>query len=1026
MSERTWRFPRSPVAAWLTTLGLVAVLAPFPGRLAAQAGELIDTARLGQHGVAFESPVERFFSLVNAVGIGDFDGDGFDDVVLGMDETSFDPQVAVLIHGRPRLTSTHVLDGTLPGVTTFRVRDLEEPGGLRVAPAGDLDGDGLADFVLSYSRYVPRGESRGQGASFLVYGTREPLGDVFVEDVGGAVRGSVFFSSDTSERFTAYNYTTIGDFDGDGTADIVVGSISLSGVARVILDATDLPAQVDLARVRQERPVLEIRRGGGLSGGSLLPAGDFDGDGRDDLLVLVRGAGTLRAVYLVLGRADPAGILSLPAADEDPGAHGVVIFRGPSTDLLFAERFQAAGVGDIDGDGFDDVAVGMSRSGVAFPGDGPVNSVVHLFYGAPDFPAEVSFDDVPAGLSTAIRPRHDGSVGDAFGKLVAGPGDVNGDGVPDIVIGAPEASLGGRTRVGEAYVIYGGRRLGDQLSLADGFDGIRLLGDGTNNGLGLYGAPAGDFDGDGALDVVITGPQLTSATAGGGRAILVYGRADGEVPFDLLSVHPGSGAVRGGTRVTLRGSGFRHSPQVSFGGRPARAVSLLSGSELSAVAPPAGQPGVVDVVVTIEAESRRLDSAFEYTPDLPEFDLARPGRRGFRLDGVPGSEIGHSLAFGDVDGDGVDDLLVASREGSGWVVSIVLGGAGLPDRLPAFESSSRVRLVSRPQAPGITGVHVAALGDVDGDGVGDVGVASTDAVGFILFGRGELPPETDIDAEVLRGAAVRLEPDPATTSYSRFTFVPLGDITGDQVDDFAVALSQDTRGVAGLPGKILFLEGRERWPGRVDLSAPATAFATVVGLDTGFAQQAVRVGDADGDGFPELLVNSSPGADVARTYLLSTGREMPREADVESYLASVGGTVIDRVGREAAFVSFLNVAMAGDVDGDGYSDFLLGDELAGELQQGITFVLRGGADLPAFVELEESPVAPDGVVRVLGAAQQVQSGRAVGPAGDFNVDGFADIVVGAQSGSDPFDPGNLSVVFGGPEMPSRIELRALG
>ena len=158
---------------------------------------------------------------------------------------------------------------------------------------------------------------------------------------------------------------------------------------------------------------------------------------------------------------------------------------------------------------------------------------------------------------------------------------------------------------------------------------------------------------------------------------------------------------------------------------------------------------------------------------------------------------------------------------------------------------------------------------------------------------------------------------------------------------------------------------------------------------------------------------------------------MPAELDVETYVEQGGGIVIDRVGRQATFTSFINLAAAGDVDGDGLADFLLGDETGGEVNQGVTFLVRGSLDLSQTLLLSEVPEgggvpgAPDGILRVFGAAQRVQSGRAIGPAGDFNRDGLGDFLVGSQN-ADPFAPGTMSVIFGGADLPERIELAHLG
>ena len=148
--------------------------------------------------------------------------------------------------------------------------------------------------------------------------------------------------------------------------------------------------------------------------------------------------------------------------------------------------------------------------------------------------------------------------------------------------------------------------------------------------------------------------------------------------------------------------------------------------------------------------------------------------------------------------------------------------------------------------------------------------------------------------------------------------------------------------------------------------------------------------------------------------------------------------VIDDLVRSGKAVEFLRVELgfhegdalievsgAGDVNGDGYADFLLGDHPAGRLQEGVTFLVFGAAALPSTIELASFPEPgdPDGVTRIYGAGDMANSGLAVGPAGDFNGDGHDDFFVGSLSIENPFNPGNVTVIFGAAELPASIELR---
>lgn len=1038
ITEFVSRSKRRPLAAARLRIGLavLAISLSSASSGTGQANDLVDTASLGERGAVLESVGSGFLALQDAQGIGDFNGDGLDDVVLGVRETellSDEPYAVVLAYGRPNLTQRQPLDHNFPGTAIFRVEapELTEWGGVLITPTGDLNDDGLADFLFGFSSYR-RDPGSGEGTAFLVYGAPGLVGDGFVEEVGGDVPGTVFLSSDPSFGLFDQDHAGIGDLNGDGDPDFAIGCYSSvvgnganAGVVFVLLEASRLPPVVDLTDIRSASAVLEVhgKSNEGLGKG-IAPAGDLNGDGFDDFLVMARREIFSGIVYLVYGRADPPAFIDL---QQDTEVQGVVTFHKPSGLVSFGGRGQAVGVGDVNDDGFDDVLISAADTEGTPPGGDPKTSIAYLFYGSPEFPSRVGFDDVPPGLGVAIRPQESGFAGDAFGDYLASVGDVNGDAVPDFLIGAYKISVRGKALAGEAYVVFGKRDLGTDLSLGDDFDGIRMLGETAHGGLGSIVAPAGDFNGDGAPDI-LAGASNFAVLDGKGRAYLVYGTGSDSPPFTVLGLEPTSGTIRGGTTVVVRGSGFQEAPLVLFGGRRASSVTVVSGSELRAMTPPADRPGWVDVAVTVGGETKSLPAAFEYIPNLPEINLEHLGDRGLRLDGESGKGLGVSLAFGDVNGDGVDDLLVGSTQEGDWIVSLVHGQSGLPEVLPAFVPSPQVTLIGTSAASDSSPVSVAVLGDVNDDRISDLGIAPWGAVGYILFGRPDFPDEVDVASEVVAGRAVLLE----RGNFERnFSLVPVRDLTGDGIADFAVGFSEaplSTDDPLPEAGEILFVEGRPDWPEIVDLSDSSAFFSRIHGIraEHSLARQLALVGDTDGDGFPDLLANSFPFPDRARSYLLYLDPDLPAEIDVETY-AQQKGVIVDRVDRQASFTSFINVARAGDVNDDGFADFLVGDETGGELNQGVVFLVQGGPGLPAFLDLDDTPDDPDdhgGIVRLFGAAHRVQAAE-VGPAGDFSGDGFDDFLIGGQNSS-PMSPGNVSVLFGGDALPDTIDLRHLG
>lgn len=318
---------------------------------------------------------------------------------------------------------------------------------------------------------------------------------------------------------------TRGTIDGDGAPDLAISANGSSPVGRtnagvvfVLSDASSLPSRVDLAAVGKSVPgtivlgVVETtdEARGSRIGNDLVPAGDFNGDGYDDLGITAHALYP-RRFYLVLGGPDLPPVLDL--ADPEQLREHVIVF---SSLPLFAERRESAGLGDINGDAFADLLFrrGLREDEAAF-----------LFYGRADFPRIVDLEALPAGLATKISPIVDNErFLEGFGGSVAAAGDLNADGVPDLLIGAQDMNVSGQAHVGEAYAVFGSRDFPAHVPLADGFAGIRMLGEGPADFFGWRVAGARDFNGDGAPDILVGADQIDTETTGSPpRVYLIYG-----------------------------------------------------------------------------------------------------------------------------------------------------------------------------------------------------------------------------------------------------------------------------------------------------------------------------------------------------------------------------------------------------------------------------------------------------------------------------------------------------------------------
>jgi hypothetical protein len=252
---------------------------------------------------------------------------------------------------------------------------------------------------------------------------------------------------------------------------------------------------------------------GGNPGVSVSGAGDANGDGLDDLVV---GAPWRNRAYVVFGKADTDAVA---LADVATGTGGFALDSEAAYDYA---GLSVSGVGDMNGDGLDDVVVGAPGANL----DGVFDSGrAYVVLGKADTDP-VALADVAFGSGGFAM---DGEVDeDLAGASVAGVGDVNGDGIPDVVVGA-----GGTNRT---YVVLG-KMDTDRVALADvavGTGGFALEGPGW----GVSGV--GDMNGDGLAEVMVGACGADQNELLFGRAFVVFGKEDTD-PVTLAEVAQGTG-----------------------------------------------------------------------------------------------------------------------------------------------------------------------------------------------------------------------------------------------------------------------------------------------------------------------------------------------------------------------------------------------------------------------------------------------------------------------------------------------------
>ncbi|MDF1730432.1 MAG: hypothetical protein P1U49_02945, partial [Minwuia sp.] len=451
---------------------------------------------------------EQFGQAID--GIGDINGDGLDDILVGASYGTVGVQVngeAFVLFGNVAPQFTESAEFLALGERGFEPFQAEASGfsffGADVAGIGDVNGDGFNDFAISASNEYSR-NYYGSGEVTIVFGTAAGLSaDIDVTALDGT-DGIVIRANDYDVYELGYSIAGEGDFNGDGFDDLIIGApASAYGAANaagevyvVFGGAGGLPAINNIGSLvgSGDAIVIEGQQTFARLGESVDFAGDFNGDGFDDIVVGAPDANYAGQAFVIFGSAAPvSGTLdSLLVAN-----NAILIDGAYSGDAL---GHAVSGAGDVNGDGFDDVIIGSPYSD-AYGGNSGAAFVV--FGSAAAVDVDVSLDlDGTNGFTFFGRVGYD-----TAGFSVDGDGDLNGDGFSDLVIGARDASYGQSYGIGEVYVVFGSGAGFNATLSPDDFDGLNgLVIRGTAGGdhLGHEVAILGDVNGDGFDDVAMS------------------------------------------------------------------------------------------------------------------------------------------------------------------------------------------------------------------------------------------------------------------------------------------------------------------------------------------------------------------------------------------------------------------------------------------------------------------------------------------------------------------------------------------
>lgn len=476
----------------------------------------------GANGVIINGINALDFSGASVSNAGDINNDHIDDILIGAPNAnpngSDNAGEVYLLFGRanwPNIIELSELNqsSSAEGVTIKGV-NADDQSGFFVSNAGDINNDDIDDVLISAFR-----ADTNTGSTYVVFGNSDlpEIIELSALNQPNSANGVTINGIDDEDR-SGSSISTAGDLNGDGIDDIVIGARFAdpndrldAGETYVVFGTSNLPSVIELSTLSQPDSVA----GAVIFGinesdysGSVSNAGDINTDGFDDLLIGATGAdansnNATGITYVLFGDSNLPRNIQLSELNQSDHVNGLTINGVNDLDV---SGYTVSSAGDVNDDSVDDLLIGADG---ADPNNQSRAGTSYVVFGGSNLPANIDLSALNQN-SEAMGLVFNGINSDDFsGRRVSNAGDINSDGVADILIAARMADPNGRTQSGSSYLILGNSNLNGTIELstinqADSATGITINGANFTDFSGHSVSNAGDINNDGVDDFLIS------------------------------------------------------------------------------------------------------------------------------------------------------------------------------------------------------------------------------------------------------------------------------------------------------------------------------------------------------------------------------------------------------------------------------------------------------------------------------------------------------------------------------------------